>query len=469
MIKVNYSKHINSYYFLQDSFLGGESYRYPEYSVQTVSKTTFVEEKPVTSTITQKSYLIPHRQESVEAYRQRLDCAVYINLVEPIVSAYTAPLEQVKRSFTNEDLAALFAEGKEFYDELDYPAFVKFVAEQTAEFGHVFVVVDFVTDLTGKVTGVKPLVLNPIQVKDVYLSDENHKFVGLSWERADEKIVVASADGFDIIEDDKVVEHIPLLEGIDFPVKVVYFQKDMSKCYPFGLSLVSDTAEIGKKIYNLSSWLDEVAKNTGFPFLALPYNQENGAIPPEAKLVAGTAKAMAYPANAGAPQYIEPNGQSAAQLREMIQDEIKKAFQMKGLNSFEMVDSQAASGVSIKIRNNFYESKAKTFLQNVRSMEVWLMDMVSRVLGIQEKEWAITYPINLVAPDASAQIQNWISLLKTAQDFGQPITPGLFKTVFGQILDQGFSVSQDQKDELMKELDVASTSQDPVPPTGQGA
>lgn len=457
MIKVNYSKYINNYYFLQDSFLGGENYKNPEYTVQTIAKTTFVDEKPVTTATTAKSYLIPHRQEGIEAYRLRQNTAVYLNLVEPIISAYTAPLEQVTRVFTNDELQGLFEEGKEFYDELDYPAFVKFVAEQTAEFGHVFVVIDYVTDNSGKVTAVKPLILNPIQVKDVYLSDEDHKFVALSWDRADGKTVVASADGFDILESDKVIQNIPLLPGITFPIKVVYFQKDMSKPYPMGMSLVSDTAEIGKKIYNLSSWLDEVAKNTGFPILALPFNQENGAIPPESKLVAGTAKGIAYPANAGAPQWIEPAGHSAEQLRQMIQDEIKKAFQMKGLNSFEMIDSSASSGVSIKIRNSFYESKAKTFLQNIRSMEVWLMEMTSAVLGLTDKQWVISYPINLVAPDASAQIQNWISLLQTAKTYGRTITPELFKTVFGEILDQGFSVSQEQKDRILEALDSPSS------------
>lgn len=469
MIKINYQQHINNYYFLQDSFLGGEDYKHPKYAVQSIVHTSYIEEKPITSLTKENSYLIPHRQESIDAYRKRLDCAVYLNLVEPIVSAFTSPLEQVKRTFTSPELAILFAEGRQFYDELDYPAFVKFVAEQTAEFGNVFVVMDYVTDQAGKVISMKPLVLNPIQVKDVYLSDEDHSFIGLSWERADEKIVFVSAEGFQIYdeEDGKLIQTIPLQPGLPFPVKIVYFKKDMSKCYPFGISLVSDTAEIGKKIYNLSSWLDEVAKNTGFPFLGIPFNQDNGAIPPEAKLSIGTAKAIAYPANAGAPQYIEPSGNSAQQLREMIQDEIKKAFQTKGLNSFEMVDSQAASGVSIKIRNNFYESKAKTFLQNIQSLETWIMVTASQLLGLTEKEWNITYPVNLVAPDTSAQIQNWISLLQTAKDFGQAITPELFKTVFGQIIDQGFSISQEEKNKIMKELDNANLTNNLVDSTNQ--
>jgi len=473
MIKVNYQEHINNYYFLQDSFLGGDDYKYPKYSVQSVIHTSIVEEKPVTSVTKEKSYLIPHRQESIQAFRERHNCAVYLNLVEPIISAYTAPLEQVKRSFSNPELGALFAEGRQFYDELDYSAFVKFVAEQTAEFGHVFVVMDHITDETGKLVAMKPLVLNPIQVKDVYLSDEDRSFIGLSWERGDEKVVVVSAEGFQIFDEEteKLIQTIPLQPGLPFPIKVVYFKKDMSKCYPFGISLISDTAEIGKKIYNLSSWLDEIAKNTGFPFLAIPFNQDNGAIPPEAKIAIGTAKAIAYPANAGAPQIIEPNGTSAEQLRAMIQDEIKKAFQTKGLNSFEMVDSQAASGVSIKIRNNFYESKAKTFLQNIQSLETWIMLTASQLLGLTDKEWVITYPVNLVAPDTSAQIQNWISLLQTAKEYGQVITPELFKTVFGQILDGGFSISQDEKDKLLSELDKGSVNQvqTPTPAGQQGA
>jgi hypothetical protein len=455
MIKRNYSSHINNYYFLQDSFLGGESYKYPKYSIQNIIHTTIIDEKPIVSFTKENSYLIPHRQETIESFRKRQECAVYINLVEPIVSAFVSPLEQVSRTFSNEDLLNFFKKGKVFYDELDYSSFIKFVAEQTAEFGHVFVVIDHITDESGKVIAIKPLILNPIQVKDVYLSEEDKSFIGLSWERADGKVVFVSSEGFKIYDEkeEEVIKTIPLQDGLPFPVKVVYFKKDMSKDYPFGISLVLDTAEIGKKIYNLSSWLDEIAKNTGFPFLGIPFNQDNGSIPPESKLAIGTSKAIAYPANAGAPQYIEPSGNSAQQIREIIKEEIKRAFQMKGLNSFEMIDSQASSGVSIKIRNNFYESKAKTFLESIEALEIWIMEIASQLLGLKEKEWQIVYPTNLVAPDVSGQINNWISVLRTAKEFGFTITPELFKTVFGQILDQGFSLSQEEKDKIMNELD----------------
>lgn len=461
MITVTYSQYLNSYYFLQDSFVGGEDYKNPKYSTQTIKKTTVVDEKLVINTATKNSYLIPHTEESIQKYNSRLSCAVYLNLVEPIISAYCSPLEQVKRTFTDEGLAELFKTGSEFYNELDYSSFIKFVAEQTALFGHVFVVMDFITDNSGKVISLKPLVLNPIKVKEIYLSDIDYKLEGISWELSEkeETYVVLTRAGYQIIKDKKVIQQIPLKEGMPFPIKVVYFKKDTSKDYPFGISLVSDTAEIGKKIYNLASWLDEVAKNTGFPFLALPINEDISKVPPESKIAVGTANAIQYPANSGAPQYVETSGQSTEQLRQMIKDNISQAFQTKGLNSFELIDSQAASGVSIKIRNNFFESKAKTFLQNINALENWIMNFASIAMGLETVEYSIVYPTNLMAPDAAAQIQNWISLLQTAKDFNQPISSGLFQLVFEQIVNTGFSLTDAQKKELMDKLQV----NDPTP------
>lgn len=451
MITINYSDCINNYYFLQDSFLGGESYRNPKYASQVVNKSVVIDDKITISSATYNSYLTPHTEEKPTSYLKRKETAVYLNLVEPIISAYVSPLEQVKRNYSNDQMNAWLSEGVDFYSELDYPSFIKFVAEQTALFGHVFVVMDHTTDEVGNVLSIKPLVLNPIQVKEVYLDETTLALTGVEWERADDTSIKVTREAF-IIEKDEVTTTIPLKEGSPFPVRVVYFKKDMSKPYPYGISLVSDTAEIGRKIYNLSSWLDEVAKNTGFPFLALPTNKDAGEIPTESKIAVGTANAVQYPANSGAPQYVETSGQSTDQLRQMIKDEISKAFQTKGLNSFELVDSQAASGVSIKIRNNFFESKAKTFLQNIKALEKWIMDYISFVLELDTVEYSIMYPTNIVVPDASAQIQNWITLLQTKKEFTGDVSNNLFVLVFEQILNQGFSLTEEQKKQIIDSI-----------------
>lgn len=457
MITINYQKYINSYYFLQDSFVGGDDYKNPRYASQTLTKTIVVDDNIINKVSTYNSYLIPHEQESVISYLQRKENAVYLNLVEPIISAYTSPLEQVKRTFTDPVMSDVFANGKNFYRGLDYQSFIKFIAEQTALFGHLFIIMDSLTDEQGNFSKLVPVVLNPIQVKEVYLSEIDLSIEGLEWERMDGTCIKVTKEGF-IIEKDEEEFIIPLKEGYPFPVQVVYFKKDMSKDFPMGLSLVSDTAEIGKKIYNQSSWLNEVVKNTGFPFLALPNNMDAGEIPVESKIAVGTKNAIQYPANSGAPSYIETSGQSTEQLRQIIADEISNAFKTKGLNSFEMVDSQAASGVAIKIRNSLFESKAKTFLQNIHSLEIWIMNYLSIILGLDQVEYTIMYPVNIVAPDAASQIQNWLSLLQTAKDYGT-VSPALFKLVFEQLLSQGFSLTDEQKQMFMGSVEEIVTSQ----------
>lgn len=456
MITIDYKRYINTYYFLQDSFVGGDDYRNPKYASQTLNRKVVIDDIIHNTVSSYNSYLIPHEGETTISYLQRKENAVYLNLVEPVISAYTSPLEQVNRTYTNDIMIEVFGNGKDFYRGLDYQSFIKFIAEQTALFGHLFIVMDNLTDESGEFTKLVPVVLNPIQIKEVFLSEIDFSIEGIEWERMDGASIKATKQGFEI-EKDKKKEFFSLKEGYPFPVQVVYFKKDMSKDFPMGLSLVSDTAEIGKKIYNQSSWLDEVARNTGFPFLALPNDMNAGEIPVESKIAVGTKNAIQYPSNSGAPSYVETSGQSTEQLREIIRDEISNAFRTKGLNSFELVDSVAASGVSIKIRNSLFESKAKTFLQNIHSLELWIMNYLSIILGLDQVEYSIMYPVNIVAPDAASQIQNWLSLLQTAKEYSS-VTPELFNLVFNQLLAQGFSLTDEQKQTFLASVSGATSN-----------
>lgn len=450
MKTVTYKQYINHLHFLQDSYIGGEDYKNPKYCSQTAKRSLFKDSELVgTSTQSFNSYLIPHEEEAPDSFATRRELAKYLNIVEPVISAYCSPLEQVKRTYSDETLSQVM-QSKEFYSDMDYPAFVKFAAKQDALFGFGFVVLDY-EQIDGQDPKLKVVYLNPLQVKAVYLSDDETKLEGLMWEQGEQYIKVLREVGFQVFEENKETEElklistVPFAEGIDFPVKTIYFQKDTSKEYPYGISLVSDTADVGKSIYNLSSWLDEISRNAGFPFLAIPFNVGNGEIPGESKKTIGTKNALAYPANSGTPSWIESSGNSAKNIREQISEEIKRAFQVKGLNSFELIDSQAASGVSIKIRNSNFESKAKDFLGNIKALEEWILSIASIYLGIEDGQYTVFYPTNIIAPDPSGEIQNWLTLLNTAKEQGKQLKNEIFEFVFKKIIDTGFSLSQDEK------------------------
>lgn len=450
MKTVNYKQYINHLHFLQDSYNGGEDYRNPKYCSQVAKRSLFRESDLVGyNTKAFNSYLIPHEEEDPGSFETRKELAKYLNIVEPVVSAYCSPLEQVKRTIANEELATLFRK-KEFYSDMDYPAFVKYAAKQDALFGFGFVVIDYEV-IEGQEPRLKVVYLNPIQVKEIYMSDDETRLEGILWEQGEQYIRVLRDVGFQLCMENEetdelvVVSTVSFPEGITFPVKTVYFQKDTSKEYPYGISLVSDTADVAKSIYNQSSWLDEISRNAGFPFLSIPFNVGNGEIPAESKKTIGTKNALAYPANSGTPSWVESSGNSAKNIREQISEEIKRAFQVKGLNSFELIDSQAASGVSIKIRNSNFESKAKDFLQNIKSLEEWIMSTASIYLGIEDGQYTIFYPNNIIAPDPSGEIQNWLTLLNTAKEQGKQFNNQIFEFVFKKIIDTAFSLSEDEK------------------------
>ena len=450
MKTVNYKQYINHLHFLQDSYNGGEDYRNPKYCSQVAKRSLFRESDLVGyNTKAFNSYLIPHEEEDPGSFETRKELAKYLNIVEPVVSAYCSPLEQVKRTIANEELATLFRK-KEFYSDMDYPAFVKYAAKQDALFGFGFVVIDYEV-IEGQEPRLKVVYLNPIQVKEIYMSDDETRLEGILWEQGEQYIRVLRDVGFQLCMENEetdelvVVSTVSFPEGITFPVKTVYFQKDTSKEYPYGISLVSDTADVAKSIYNQSSWLDEISRNAGFPFLSIPFNVGNGEIPAESKKTIGTKNALAYPANSGTPSWVESSGNSAKNIREQISEEIKRAFQVKGLNSFELIDSQAASGVSIKIRNSNFESKAKDFLQNIKSLEEWIMSTASIYLGIEDGQYTVFYPSNIIAPDPSGEIQNWLTLLNTAKEQGKQFNNQIFEFVFKKIIDTAFSLSEDEK------------------------
>lgn len=450
MKTVNYKQYINHLHFLQDSYNGGEDYKNPKYCLQTAKRAVFKDsELTGYNSKMYSSYLIPHEEEDPSSFASRRELAKYLNIVEPVVSAYCSPLEQVKRTIANEELKTIIM-NKEFYSDMDYQAFIKYAAKQDALFGFGFVVIDYEV-IEGQEPKLKVVYLNPIQIKEIYMSDDETRLEGLLWEQGEQYIKVLRDVGFQVFRENEetdelvLVSSVPFPTGITFPVKTIYFQKDTSKEYPYGISLVSDTADVAKSIYNQSSWLDEISRNAGFPFLSIPFNVENGQIPGESKKIVGTKNALAYPANSGTPSWVESSGNSAKNIREQISEEIKRAFQVKGLNSFELIDSQAASGVSIKIRNSNFESKAKDFLQNIKSLEEWILSTASIYLNIDDGQYTIFYPNNIIAPDPSGEIQNWLTLLTTAKEQGKQFNNQIFEFVFKKIIDTAFSLSEDEK------------------------
>ena len=105
-----------------------------------------------------------------------------------------------------------------------------------------------------------------------------------------------------------VVEHIPLAPGLNgnLPILACYYQKDTASIVPVGISLIETQAAIGREVYNLQSYSQDILR-MHFPQLTYPIKESNGALTPEAQKAMGTTTAITYDSETNAPSYISPS------------------------------------------------------------------------------------------------------------------------------------------------------------------
>lgn len=471
--------------FEHDSYWGGERYRYPSETnlSQARTRTVIYTEDNQVSRVEDRShwsYLLPHPSESDESFVMRLRIANYVNVVQPVVDAYAeATTARVKRSggSVTRYLEDVDRQGNTWAEH------VEDVAKWAAVYGWVACIADtprhsgVLSRAAEQELGVRPYVctIHPPAIawtevngagkltEFAYVEEafadttgSNAQVVKLrvlrpgKWETRE----VAIAGGQDVSTarglGGKILEQgeLPSVLGDDLPVVFAYYKRDSSSKYPLGQSLIADACDAGRAIYNCLSWISEIHRHAGFPFLAIPMPVTGGQIDAPTRVQIGPTKALPFLSAAGAPNYVQPSSESPRELREHCVWLFQTALRSAGIEMAADQSSQVQSGEALRIRSRDFEARAARYARNLQRYEQRMLSFFARLAGVPE-DYTITYPQRFTLPDPSIDLTNAIRVLTEV-----PIEIGVDAKVraVGQVMRSGLDMSDDDAVKVEREV-----------------
>lgn len=480
--------------FLRDAYLGGRYWRHP--SALTLASSSLrwdsgaIDDsgRPIYGTGKAVSYLVPYDGESDDAFTKRCALASYTNIVAPVVKAYA---EGVTNGITR-DLTALDG----FVDDVDrsgstWGELAEQVATWAAIYGLVATIVDSpAVDVSAMSEAqrierrIAPYVVTVHPSAWVIVECDEGRVTTFAYvstpyrsdlssnASADVEVRVwrartsSSPGGWEVrrggvrlssgvsigsqVDGLELVASGPLpavLEG-EIPVTFAYYERDPSSECPMGVSLVSDTADAARSIFNRKSWIDEIDRNAAFPFLAIPLESTGGGLDDSTQRKVGTTKAMGFNSSSGAPSWIEPSGNSQRVMREQIVFEFQWAMRCAGLELAADQSAQVQSGEALRIRSRDFESRARRFARNLQRWEVSTLRLLAAMAGRPGAETSVTYPKRITMPDPSEDLDRALRLLMAPVEIGTIARREAVKLAADSVLSLNDETASQVSDEL---------------------
>lgn len=474
--------------FYNDSFQGGSSYLRPSPSTLSTTSTAVRFIDQATNKVVERdgasfnTYLLPYSGEDSKSFNVRVQKSSYLNLCQPIVSAYVdAALQKVYRNFGN--LEDALAE-EVSHNESTYPEFISQCAESFAVYGFSFVVVDVDSNNPAlpRYVHVDPTKVCYLQVSDfgaleafAWVNQGEYKNE-LQPSVQNVTVTLVDANGFSTLQGSvdfskgidlgklKTVNNVPLSETLNgqLPVVVGFFKRDNTSTIPLGISLIADASHMGRTIFNLLSSAQDIL-SSHFPLLTIPLKRTGGAMTPEAQIAIGVNSGLPYDSDTNAPQYINPSKDSTQELRAHADWIGRWVFKLVGLDIEQ--SSVPQSGISLRIKSRDFESRVKAFAANLRKFELKLLKLTCDLLGVDQKGIEITYPDRFTLPDSSEGVQNALAVLTLGKDVELGSTARL--TALKYFLTSALPIGEAELTKIVGEIEAAIAPQTPPTPAAE--
>lgn len=460
--------------FLQDSYKGGYSYKYPsplvlgtQSTVQYITVENRIIKQPGNS---YRTYLIPHEGESDAAFSSRLASATYLNLCEPVVSAYVdSATNALNRNLNSLEEKLAYPID---YQGTKYSDFIQQAAKEFAVNGFSFVLVTVDENNLPKYTIIDPTKVAYLLTDDFgeliefcfinqsqIVNETKPSIQNLILTRITNKEIsvlsgqVDTARGYDISKLNQL-NSVALPESLKgkLPIIIGFYERDTKSISPLGISLIETQAEIGRKVYNLQSYSYAILKRH-FPQLTYPIKAERGVMPTEAKLAVGESVAIPYNSETNAPSFINPSKESTEALREECEWLISKAYEEAKMSR----DSSAVpqSGLALRLKSRDFENAVKRFAKQLSEFENSLLELTALMLGIEfNSELMISDKFSM--QDVSETLQNALTLISLSNEIEAP--QEVKKELYKFILDNALPLQKDKKDKIFAALDKTETA-----------
>lgn len=486
--------------YLRDAFLGGRYWSMPSATTLSAVQWNYIaideSNNRVARSASAISYLKAHDGESEQQYLTRAGLSVYVNIVSPVVKAYAEGVTSaVARS-----LAGIAS----YVDDVDrkgtpWGEYAESVATWAAVYGMVATVVDApstsvegMSEAERAQRGIAPYLVmvhppafawiecddtgrllefayvdhayqqnttSTIQTRQqitlrVWIASriENGTMVPGRWEARTGSVSTTSS-----IADQRssfvATESGPLdprLNG-EIPVTFAFYERDSASVSPMGISLIADTADASRLIYNSLSWCSEIHRKAGFPFLAIPLASTGGQLDQSTAIKVGPAQGLGFNASSGAPQWISPSPESTAELREHCVFIFQWAMRSAGLEMAADQSAQTQSGEALRIRSRDFESRAQRFARNMQRWEVKTLRLFGLMGGLSQEaidSLTISYPKRITMADPSEELQRAMILISAPVEIGPVAKMHAIK----QAINAALSLSDEELAEVVQQI-----------------
>lgn len=381
----------NMYRLMRDSYYGDGGYRGP--------------------------YLIPHKRETEQNYRERQQTAYYLNHFSLIVKALVNPI--FKRAPLRDWKGSGSAVAEAFVQDVDgagnnMDGFMKSAALSAKLYGAVFIVVENFQAMDLPASMGEALAqrkfpyaytLDPDRVEGVSI-DKNGRVQSIQFRDTavassmgdnKERTVFFDTQRWAVYEDGQLVSSGEHNLG---EVPVVWFPSQAVKngelnptpeLYPL--------AGVACSIYNHCSWLTEILRNQTFPVMTFPSKEASD-------LIIGNNNALCYDGDTVhfQPGFISPPSDPAALLQSQIKNLVEEMYRIAGL-TFAMSTKQEASGISRQWEFERTNQCLADFAHRCAAAEAKIMALVAKWMGL-ELEYTATYSSDFGVTDIATELKN---------------------------------------------------------------
>jgi hypothetical protein len=360
--------------------------------------------------------LFRHPKERNDDYNDRIKMSYYYNFCAPIIDIYT---NHLFKEAVLEDFGSIESTVDEISDNIDNKEssvveFRKEVAETAQLYGHCFVLVDSPNIPSEEVLTrqdqidqrVFPYatIFSPQSVINWSLDKFGNPYWVLIKELRDSNIDPLQYDPKNVLDWTYKLwtrnewyqydrEYKQIAQGIHglgiVPLVCVYGKKSKFAPAYLGVSDLADISFIARDIYNSCSELKQILRDQTFAFLAI-----QGDSSEYNELSVGVSKALLYPENRNAPQYVSPPPVNAQVYFDHIDRQVRKIFQLaklEGGSAQQVQQATVQSGASKAWDFNETNSALSSKASSMEDGEIKIWKTLALWEG-KEFDGSIQYP-----------------------------------------------------------------------------
>ncbi|MDY4146818.1 MAG: hypothetical protein SOX98_02770 [Acidaminococcus fermentans] len=428
------------------------------------------------------AYLIPHKRETEQNYRDRQQTAYYLNHFSLIVNALVNPI--FKRRPLRDWTGTASPVAEAFLEDVDgagndMDSFMQAAALSAKLYGAVFIVVENFQAMDLPASMGEALAqrkfpyaytLDPDRVEGVSI-DKNGRVLSIKFRDTavsstmggeKERTVYFDTHSWAVYEDGALVssgEHN--LEE----VPVVWFPSQHVKngelnptpeLYPI--------AGISCSLYNHCSWLTEILRNQTFPLLTFPSKEASD-------LVIGNNNALCYDGDTVRfqPGFISPPSDPAALIQSQIKTMVEEMYRMAGL-TFATTTKQEASGISRQWEFERTNQRLAAFAKRCAAAEKKILALVAKWMGL-DLEYTATYSSDFGITDVATELKNAQAVLdmQLTDQLKVEVAKQVLSAYVPELPSDRFDAIIADIEKKARELDYNEPPQDgnPMPPEPQ--